>query len=155
MNKPTGTPDAPRAVDAGMAEAARGWLVREYADVDGWVAEGWPERMASFAAERTAALQRENAALKEQLEKAEDRTLAMECFLTCAQVEFDEHDDPVLKAEDIDLQITMGWRQHCSNGEKDWKTGEPRKDYLDYGMGYKDGYAAGIARAALTGETGE
>jgi hypothetical protein len=56
MNKPTGTPDAPRAVDAGM-EAAREWLVREYADVGGWVADGWPERMASFAAERTAALE--------------------------------------------------------------------------------------------------
>jgi hypothetical protein len=57
MNKPTGTPDAPRAVDAGM-EAAR-----EYCREEGYFSDSlntWAmsaRDAASFAAERTAALQ--------------------------------------------------------------------------------------------------
>jgi hypothetical protein len=61
MNKPTGTPDAPRAVDAGM-EAAREYYAKHSPIADVRI----PPLMASFAAERTAAVERENAALKRE-----------------------------------------------------------------------------------------
>jgi hypothetical protein len=74
MNKPTGTPDAPRAVDAGMEAAAM-----EYCREEGYFSDSlntWAmsaSDAASFAAERTAALEAENAALKREKADAEHR----------------------------------------------------------------------------------
>jgi hypothetical protein len=53
MSKPTGTPDAPRAVDAGM-EAAREYYAKHSPIADVRI----PPLMASFAAERTAEILR-------------------------------------------------------------------------------------------------
>jgi hypothetical protein len=65
MNKPTGTPDAPRAVDAGV-EAARKFLAKYPTAFLTRNAAKRPHLLASFAAERTAAVERENAALKRE-----------------------------------------------------------------------------------------
>jgi hypothetical protein len=67
MNKPTGTPDAPRAVDAGMEAAAKYFAGDDY-DPTNRRDRIVVEMLASFAAEQTTALERENAALKAERE---------------------------------------------------------------------------------------
>ncbi len=95
------------------------------------------QALERFADAECSALEKENREL-------DNRNYDLEKFLHFCGVKIDflGYIEPI---KDIDTAIVMGWRTHCTSGEL--KDGSPRKDFLDYGLGFKDGHLAGRSEA--------
>jgi hypothetical protein len=154
ITKPTSemtkTTNAPNAGDAaGMVEAARDYLHELRVDD-----LGYAELMASFAAERTAALQRENAALIEQRDAYKEACVGYEAVIAEGREDWFAESAKKVTNGVIDHLVTENRKiraalEHYAD-DHNWDRPRPGIKKIRYMAGY-DGYD--IARAALTDAT--